>query len=84
MSRKVGNAVARNRVKRRLRAAAVEVLSKSGEPGFDYVLIGRKATLERRYDALVEDLRQAVFRLSGSGRSERARKVKQGKRRCEP
>src|SRR5207237_1720014 len=39
-SRKVGNAVLRNRAKRRLRAAAAEVLARDGRPGTDYVLIG--------------------------------------------
>lgn len=40
-SKKVGNAVARNRAKRRLRAAALSVLPNAGQPGWDYVLIGR-------------------------------------------
>jgi len=81
-SRKVGNAVARNRAKRRLRAAAAEVLSKSAEPGFDYVLIGRKATLDRPYQALVEDLRQALARLGRPGGRSGAAKLKQEKRIC--
>src|SRR5690625_5277118 len=47
-SRKIGNAVARNRAKRRLRAAAAEVLPAHGRPGWDYVLVGRpQATIER-------------------------------------
>ena len=40
-SKKVGNAVVRNRAKRRLRAIAHEVLPTWGRGGFDYVLIGR-------------------------------------------
>ena len=40
-SKKVGNAVVRNRAKRRLRAIAREVLPNLGRAGFDYVLIGR-------------------------------------------
>lgn len=40
-SKKVGNAVVRNRAKRRLRAIAREALPVLGRVGFDYVLIGR-------------------------------------------
>ena len=54
-SRKVGNAVARNRARRRLRASAREVLDHA-EPGNDFVLIARPATVERDYQALVGDL----------------------------
>lgn len=59
-SRKVGKAVARNRARRRLRAAAVEVIPNLGRPGYDYVLVARKATLERPYGELVADLRRAL------------------------
>ena len=43
-SKKVGNAVARNRAKRRLREAAWRVLPEAAQPGWDYVLIGRRET----------------------------------------
>ena len=62
-SRKVGKAVARNRVRRRLRAAAGEVLRQHGIMGCDYVLIGRAATLSRPFAALVADLTTALKRL---------------------
>ncbi len=60
VSKKVGNAVRRNRAKRRLRAAAREVLPKHARPGFDYVIIGRAATPERIYNDLCDDLRLAL------------------------
>jgi len=63
-SRKVGPAVDRNRARRRLRAAAAEILPELGQSGTDYVLIGRKATLARAYPALEADLRGAVKRLA--------------------
>jgi ribonuclease P protein component len=63
-SRKVGNAVARNRARRRLREAARLVLPANGEPGWDYVLIGRVGTLHRPFAALLEDLRAGLRRLS--------------------
>lgn len=59
-SRKVGNAVARNRARRRLRAAAREIMPSCARAGFDYVLIGRKATLERPWQALLGDLETAL------------------------
>lgn len=59
-SRKIGNAVARNRAKRRLRAAAAEILPRSGAEGRDYVLVARPGTLERPFAALLEDLASAV------------------------
>lgn len=58
-TRKLGNAVARNRVKRRLRAAAEAVLGEIAVAGFDYVLIGRGATADRSFEALKADLRKA-------------------------
>jgi ribonuclease P protein component len=61
-SRKVGNAVARNRARRRLRSVAREVLSHA-EPGNDFVLIARPATVDRDYRALVADLVAGLKRL---------------------
>lgn len=62
-SRKVGNAVKRNRARRRLRAVANEVLSRHAEPGTDFVLIARPATVDRDYQALVGDLVAGLKRL---------------------
>ncbi len=63
-SKKVGNAVARNRAKRRLREAARAVLPDHGRDGWDYVLIGRaEVTAARPFDALLDDLRQALRKI---------------------
>lgn len=60
-SKKVGNAVARNRAKRRLREIARLTLPDRGRPGWDYVLIGRRdVTAERDFQALLADLRDAL------------------------
>ncbi len=75
VSRKVGNAVARNRARRRLRAAVAEILPRLGQPGSDYVVIGRKATLERPYGDLLLDLTTALKRIeakSPAGKSQAA------------
>ncbi|RMH41809.1 MAG: ribonuclease P protein component [Alphaproteobacteria bacterium] len=63
-SKKVGNAVARNRAKRRLREAARAVLPVKGQPGWDYVLIGRRdTTAARPFEDLKADLERALERL---------------------
>ena len=62
-SRKIGNAVVRNRAKRRMRAAAAEVLPKHGRPGRDFVLIARAGTASRPFSELVADLERALRRL---------------------
>ncbi|WP_306154594.1 ribonuclease P protein component [Roseovarius sp. MMSF_3281] len=68
-SKKVGNAVARNRAKRRLREVARLVLPGQGKPGWDYVLIGRKeATAERDFEDLKGDLKFALKRLHSNGK----------------
>lgn len=63
-SRKVGNAVARNRVKRRLRALADKVMPTAANPALDYVFIGRTETLSRDFAAMERDLRQALKKLA--------------------
>lgn len=63
-SRKVGNAVARNRAKRRLRAAARAVIPHHGRDGWDYVLIGRAAeTAARPFHRLADELTAALAAL---------------------
>jgi len=63
-SRRVGNAVARNRAKRRLRAAAASVLARQGRAGTDYVLIARAGTGARPYAELLADLEGALHQLA--------------------
>jgi ribonuclease P protein component len=60
VTRKVGNAVVRNRTKRRLREAARIVLRDQDVRGVDLVLIGREATRKRDFRALVDDIGRAL------------------------
>jgi len=62
-SRKVGNAVIRNRARRRLRAAAAALLPGHATAAFDYVLIARAETPKRDYRLLLGDLEAALRRI---------------------
>ena len=57
VSKKVGNAVVRNRARRRLKSVVNDVLTSSEERPLDLVLIGRVSTLKRSYDELLSDFR---------------------------
>ncbi len=62
-SKKVGNAVARNRAKRRLRALADTIMNECADPNFDYVLIGRGDTLKRDFSTMESELRRTLKRV---------------------
>jgi ribonuclease P protein component len=59
-SRKIGNAVVRNRAKRRLRAAASQLLPLLGRERHDYVLVARGTTVARPFAALLSDITTAL------------------------
>jgi ribonuclease P protein component len=63
VSRKVGNAVVRNRVRRRLREIARQVIPDQAKPDLDYVLVGRQAALTRDFAQLRLELVEALKRL---------------------
>ncbi|MFP4097344.1 MAG: ribonuclease P protein component [Alphaproteobacteria bacterium] len=56
------SAVGRNRIKRRLRAVAADVLSQYAKNGTDYVIMGRKETATRPYSVMVKDLKWCLKR----------------------
>ena len=63
-TRKVGNAVIRNRAKRRLREAARATAPLLAVPGSDYVFIARMGTADRPWDRLLDDVKSALTRLA--------------------
>jgi ribonuclease P protein component len=63
-TKKLGNAVVRNRVKRRLRAAAAKLVPELGVSGCDYVFIGREQAYKGSFDDLIRDMKHALKRLS--------------------
>jgi ribonuclease P protein component len=68
-TKKIGNAVVRNRAKRRLREAARALLPLHGVPGCDYVFIARAGAGERPWPALLDDVGTALIGLA-AGRDE--------------
>jgi ribonuclease P protein component len=63
VTKKIGGAVVRNRMKRRFRALAREVLSVKGFAGADHVMIGRAKGVERDFGQLRSELEDALDRL---------------------
>jgi len=64
VTKKIGNAVVRNRMKRRFRALARETLPELGIAGADHVLIGRAGGIERDYSSLAAELKRALKKLA--------------------
>jgi ribonuclease P protein component len=60
VTKKIGGAVVRNRMKRRFRALAREILSSKGFPGSDHVMIGRGKGIERDFGLLRKELVSAL------------------------
>jgi ribonuclease P protein component len=63
VTKKIGGSVVRNRMKRRFRALAREVVPVKGFPGADHVMIGRSRGIERDFRQLRSDLEGALDRL---------------------
>jgi ribonuclease P protein component len=63
-TKKIGNAVVRNRAKRRLREAARLLLPQHGLAGHDYVFIARAATPGQEWQGLLDDVKAALIRLA--------------------
>mgnify|MGYP003626557455 CR=1 FL=1 len=64
VTKKIGNAVARNRMKRRFRALLADLLPKYGIEGADHIMIGRKEAKERDFSAMKADLEKALKHLA--------------------
>ena len=63
VTKKMGGAVIRNRIRRRLRAAATEIFPIYASPGTDYVIIARRAAFDRNFAVLLDDMKRALLSL---------------------
>ena len=63
VTKKIGGAVVRNRMKRRFRALAHEIVPSKGLPGADHVMIGRATGVERDFGLLRSELARALEKL---------------------
>ena len=71
-SRRIGGAVARNRARRRLRAAVRAILPGAARPGYDYVLVARPAILTCPFNVVLSDLATAFARVVRARRTTRS------------
>ena len=77
VTKKVGNAVVRNRIKRRLREAIRHIDNQLFEGSHDYVLVGRTGALSIDFTTLCVDIEKTLKKLArGEGREARLRKTR--------
>lgn len=67
ITKKIGNAVVRNRIRRRLRGAIAGMVQRSARPGFDYVIVARAPAFDCPFADLVADLETAFARTAKAG-----------------
>jgi len=78
VTRKIGNAVVRNRVRRRLKEAVRLIGRSAAIPGTDYVLVGRAGALDRSFDRIIADLAGALAELGARGTTSPPATARQG------
>jgi ribonuclease P protein component len=82
VTKKIGNAVVRNRMKRRFRELLRAALPMQGLPDYDHVLIGRAGGIERDFHLMAEELAQALSRAAqGRGDPSGVRRPRKGDRK---
>jgi ribonuclease P protein component len=72
VTKKLGGAVVRNRIRRRLKAALGLVAGSLARPDHDYVLVARLAALDRDFEALKKDLERALHRVHHAPAAEKS------------
>ncbi len=78
VTKKTGNSVERNRIRRRLRAAATAIVPQAGHSGFDYVLVARRPALTAPFAALIAELARALERVHAARNRKGSARVTDG------
>jgi len=81
ITKKIGNAVVRNRIRRRLRSALTQIADLAARPGNDYVVIARKPAAVQPFASLLADLKVAFERVHATATPQSPRVPKQPARR---
>jgi ribonuclease P protein component len=76
ITKKIGNAVTRNRIRRRLKTAFAAGANQYAEASCDYVIVARHAALDRPYPLLLEDVARALAALHRNGKGSHANEVR--------
>ena len=71
VTKKTGNAVVRNRIKRRMRELVRAVMPLHGQTSHDYVLIGKRAALDTKFETMIAELTSSLKRVHGKKSSSR-------------
>ena len=80
VTKKVGGAVLRNRIRRRLREAVRTAVARDMKPGHDYVIVARKEAAEVPFDMLVRTLRERILREGRDGSTRGENRAGRGRR----
>jgi ribonuclease P protein component len=84
ITKKIGNAVTRNRIRRRLKAAFAGSAAQNARPTCDYVIVARIAALDRPFALLLEDVARAFTALHDNAKRGRTNDARSPSRRAEP
>ena len=81
VTKRIGNAVTRNRIKRRFRELLRSALPAFGLPAHDHVLIARDGAIERDFDKLEAELAEALARAAEGKGDPPRRRPRRGNRK---